>query len=106
MAAIGRAIGAFVAKSGYSLFLSFAGHGVELSLCEEPTEIATQPDKCERCLVGDGLVSTVEPFRPLGTDWAENDLWPLSGNPKAPTDQHEHTAVATQSGPLTVIMPG
>lgn len=108
IAGIGQAIGAFAQKNGYSLVRNLASHGVGLSLHEEPTEIATWPDKSERRIMGDGLVFTVEPFLSLGADWAEDgdDPWTLYSSPKAPTVQYEHTVVATRNGPLIVTMPG
>jgi methionyl aminopeptidase len=64
LAGIGRAVGAFAQKNGYTLVRNLASHGVGLSLHEEPTEIATWPDASERRMMGDGLVFTVEPFCP------------------------------------------
>lgn len=106
IAGIGRAIGAFAQKNGYSLVRNLASHGVGLSLHEEPTEIATWPDSSERRIIGDGLVFTVEPFLSFRAEWAEggDDRWTLYSSPEAPTVQYEHTVVATRSGPLIVTL--
>jgi len=108
IAGIGQAIGAFARKNGYSLVRNLASHSVGLSLHEEPTEIATWPDSSERRIMSDGLVFTVEPFLPLGAEWAEDgdDPWTLYSSPEAPTVQYEHTVIATRNGPLIVTMAG
>ncbi|MCF4126280.1 type I methionyl aminopeptidase [Methylobacterium sp. SyP6R] len=108
LAGIGRAVGAFAKKNGYTLVRNLASHGVGASLHEEPTEIATWPDASERRIMTDGLVFTVEPFLSLGADFAENrddDPWTLYSRPKALTVQYEHTVVATRNGPLVLTMP-
>ena len=108
LADIGRAVGAFANKNGYTLVRNLASHGVGLSLHEEPTEIATWPDASERRIMGEGLVFTVEPFLSLGAEFAENgdDPWTLYSKPRALTVQYEHTAVATRNGPFVLTMPG
>ncbi|MCJ2035464.1 type I methionyl aminopeptidase [Methylobacterium sp. J-068] len=107
LAEIGRAVGAFARKNGYTLVRNLASHGVGLSLHEEPTEIATWPDASERRIMTEGLVFTVEPFLSLGAEFAEDgdDPWTLYSRPKALTVQYEHTVVATRSGPLVLTMP-
>lgn len=109
LAGIGEAVGRFAQKNGYSLVRNLASHGVGRSLHEEPTEIATWPDKRERRRMTDGLVFTVEPFLSLGSTWAENsedDRWTLYGEPCAPTVQYEHTVVATPRGAVVLTLPG
>ncbi|MEG9524851.1 MAG: type I methionyl aminopeptidase [Hyphomicrobiales bacterium] len=108
LVAIGRAVGDFARKNGYTLVRNLASHGVGLSLHEEPTEIATWPDASERRIMTEGLVFTVEPFLSLGAEFAEDgdDPWTLYSRPRAPTVQYEHTVVATRSGPLVLTMPG
>jgi methionyl aminopeptidase len=108
LAGIGRAIGDFARKNGYTLVRNLASHGVGLSLHEDPTEIATWPDASERRIMTEGLVFTVEPFLSLGAEFAEDgdDPWTLYSRPRAPTVQYEHTVVATRSGPLVLTMPG
>ncbi|TNC14408.1 type I methionyl aminopeptidase [Methylobacterium terricola] len=108
LAGIGRAVGAFAHKNGYTLVRNLASHGVGASLHEEPTEIATWPDASERRIMAEGLVFTVEPFLSLGADFAENaddDPWTLYSRPRALTVQYEHTVVATRNGPLVLTMP-
>jgi len=108
LAGIGQAVGRFAEKNGYTLVRNLASHGVGRSLHEEPTEIATWPERSERRLMHNGLVFTVEPFLSLGANWAENgdDPWTLYGEPRAPTVQYEHTVVATTNGPLVLTLPG
>lgn len=108
LAGIGRAVGTFARKNGYTLVRNLASHGVGLSLHEDPTEIATWPDASERRIMTEGLVFTVEPFLSLGADVAEDggDPWTLYSRPRAPTVQYEHTVVASRNGPLVLTMPG
>ncbi|MBP1861160.1 type I methionyl aminopeptidase [Rhizobium herbae] len=108
LAAIGNAIGSFARKNRYTLVTNLASHGVGRSLHEEPTEIATWPDKHEKRRMTDGMVFTVEPFLSLGAQWAEggDDAWTLYSEPRAPTVQYEHTVVVTRNGPLVITLPG
>ncbi len=108
LAAIGNAIGAFARKNRYTLVTNLASHGVGRSLHEEPTEIATWPDKHEKRRMTEGMVFTVEPFLSLGAQWAEggDDAWTLYSEPRAPTVQYEHTVIVTRNGPLVVTLPG
>lgn len=107
LADIGRAVGAFARKNGYTLVRNLASHGVGLALHEEPKEIATWPDASERRMMREGLVFTIEPFLSLGADFAEDgdDPWTLYSQPRAPTVQYEHTVVATRNGPLLLTLP-
>jgi methionyl aminopeptidase len=109
LAAIGDAVGAFARKNGYTLIRNLASHGIGRALHEEPTEIATWPNKSERRRMTEGLVFTVEPFLSLGGEWAEgvegDESWTLVSEPKAPTVQYEHTVVVTRNGPLVVTLP-
>lgn len=108
LAAIGNAIGSFARKNRYTLVTNLASHGVGRSLHEEPTEIATWPDKHEKRRMTDGMVFTIEPFLSLGAQWAEggDDEWTLYSEPRAPTVQYEHTVVVTRNGPVVVTLPG
>lgn len=109
LSGIGQAVGRFAAKNGYTLVRNLASHGVGRSLHEEPTEIATWPDRSERRTMTNGLVFTVEPFLSLGAGWAENadgDRWTLYSDPCAPTVQYEHTVVATPRGVVVLTLPG
>ncbi|HEV7259581.1 MAG TPA: type I methionyl aminopeptidase [Bosea sp. (in: a-proteobacteria)] len=107
LAGIGQAVGRFAEKNGYTLVRNLASHGVGRSLHEEPTELATWPDRSERRVMQKGLVFTIEPFLSLGANWAENgdDPWTLYGEPRAPTVQYEHTVVATANGALILTLP-
>lgn len=103
---IGNAIGRFAKKHRYTLIENLASHGVGNSLHDEPSEIATWPDRAERRRIGDGLVFTVEPFLSLGARHAVDadldDGFTLWAEPEAPTVQFEHTIVATKHGAVVV----
>ncbi|WP_420407170.1 type I methionyl aminopeptidase [Hoeflea sp.] len=107
LAAIGDAIGKFARKNRYTLIRNLASHGVGRSLHEEPSEIATWPDKHEKRIMEEGQVFTVEPFLSLGAvfaDDAETDTWTLYGEPRALTVQFEHTVVVTRNGPVVLTL--
>ncbi len=108
LAGIGNAIGEFARRNNYTLVQNLASHGVGHSLHEEPTELATWPDKSERRRMHEGLVFTIEPFLSMGAEWAGDgdDEWTLYSVPPALTVQYEHTVVVTRSGALVVTLPG
>lgn len=104
---IGKAIGAFAAKRGYTLIRNLASHGVGRSLHEYPEEIATWPNRDKRRITK-GLVLTVEPFLSKGGLWADQgaDGWTLFSAPAAAVVQYEHTVVATHRGAIIVTQAG
>lgn len=108
LAGIGKAVGAFAARRGYTLIRNLASHGIGRALHEAPTEIATWPDRRDRRKIHDGLVLTVEPFLSRGGAWAVEggDDWTLHAHPPAPVVQYEHTVVATKRGPVILTLPG
>ncbi len=73
LAGIGRAVGVFARKNGYTLVRNLGSHGVGRALHEEPSDIATWPDPRERRVITDGLVFTVEPFLSLGGFVTQDD---------------------------------
>ena len=108
-AAIGDVIGKFAQKNGYTLIRNLASHGVGKSLHEDPSEIATWPDRHEKRVMKEGQVFTVEPFLSLGANVAESeddeDAWTLYGYPRALTVQFEHTVVVSRNGPVILTLP-
>ncbi|WP_127143525.1 type I methionyl aminopeptidase [Pelagibacterium montanilacus] len=106
LADIGKAIGKFAGMNGYTLIRNLASHGVGDSLHDEPSTIATWPDRAERRKMTEGLVFTIEPFLSLGGRYAEekdpDDPWTLVSEPAALCVQFEHTIVATRHGALVV----
>lgn len=108
LGSIGDAIGRFAQKNRYTLIKNLASHGVGRSLHEEPSEIATWPDKHEKRIMQEGQVFTIEPFLSLGAVFAddgETDSWTLYGEPRALTVQFEHTVVVTRNGPVVLTLP-
>lgn len=108
LAGVGKAIGQFASARGYTLIRNLASHGIGRALHEEPTEIATWPDRRERRRINRGLVMTVEPFLSTGGLWATegDDGWTLFSDPPAPAVQYEHTVVATDRAPIILTLPG
>ena len=108
LAGIGKAVGAFADRRGYTLIRNLASHGVGRALHETPKEIATWPTQGDRRRMHRGLVLTVEPFLSQGGLWATSgeDDWTLYSEPAAPVVQYEHTVVATDRGAIIVTLPG
>lgn len=109
LAGIGRAIGAFASKRGYTLIRNLASHGVGRALHEPPEEVPTWPTKGDKRRIHNGLVLTVEPFLSRGGRWAisgSRDDWTLYSEPAAPVVQYEHTVIATRRGPIIDTVPG
>ncbi|GLK63709.1 methionine aminopeptidase [Paracoccus kondratievae] len=108
LAGIGRAIGKFAERRGYTLIRNLASHGIGRALHEEPAEIPTWPARGEKRRIHRGLVLTVEPFLSRGGLWATeaDDGWTLYSEPRAPVVQYEHTVVATDRGAMVVTLPG
>lgn len=110
-AAIGEVVGKFADRHGYTLIRNLASHGIGQSLHEDPSEIATWPDRHEKRLMKEGQVFTIEPFLSLGATFAESDddndadNWTLYGLPPALTVQFEHTVVASRNGPVILTLP-
>lgn len=106
VAGIGRAIGDFASKRGYTLIRNLASHGVGRSLHEYPQEIATWPTRGDKRRLADGMVVTVEPFLSTGGIMATQgkDGWTLYSHPPAPAVQYEHTVVATRRGPMILTL--
>jgi methionyl aminopeptidase len=105
---IGRAIGRFAERRGYTLIRNLCSHGTGRALHEDPAEVATWPVRGERRVLRQGQVLTVEPFLSLGGLWADSgtDGWTLHSRPAAPVVQYEHTVMATRSGPVVLTLPG
>jgi len=109
LSVIGEAIGTFASKNRYTLIENLASHGIGRSLHEEPTEIATWPNKGDKRIMEDGLVFTIEPFLSLGGVFADgnddhDDEWTLYSHPNAPTVQFEHTVVVGRNGPIILTL--
>ncbi len=108
LAGIGRAVGDFARRNGYTLVRNLASHGVGAALHEVPTEIATWPDAAERRLMREGMVLTVasRSCRSAPSSPRTATGRGRSTRPRALTVQYEHTVVATRNGPLVLTMPG
>ena len=108
IAGIGKAIGRFAGKRGYSLVRNLSSHGVGRALHEYPEQVATWPNRHDKRRLHKGLVLTVEPFLSTGATWATDgdDGWTLYGEPTAPVVQYEHTVVTTDRGAMILTQPG
>lgn len=108
LAGIGKAIGQFVSRRGYTLIRNLASHGVGRALHEDPEEVPTWPTRGDGRRMHEGLVLTVEPFLSRGGQVARlgrKDEWTLFSTPKAAVVQFEHTVVATRGVPIIVTLP-
>jgi methionyl aminopeptidase len=97
---ISYAIQDYVERSGFSVVRQFVGHGIGLSLHEEP-EIPNfgLPHRGE--ILKNGMVLAIEPMVNMGTWEAEilNNGWTAVTKDRMPSAHFEHTIAITKNGP-------
>ncbi|MCX5701360.1 MAG: type I methionyl aminopeptidase [Candidatus Omnitrophica bacterium] len=97
---ISYAIQDYVERSGFSVVRQFVGHGIGLSLHEEP-EIPNfgLPHRGE--ILKNGMVLAIEPMVNMGTWEAEilNNGWTAVTKDRMPSAHFEHTIAITSNGP-------
>ena len=97
---ISYAIQDYVEKNGFSVVRQFVGHGIGLSLHEEP-EIPNfgLPHRGE--ILKNGMVLAIEPMVNMGTWEAEilNNGWTAVTKDRMPSAHFEHTIAITNNGP-------
>jgi len=96
---ISHAIQSYVESRGFSIIRSFVGHGIGLSLHEEPQVpnfgLPGRGPKIKR-----GLVLALEPMISMG-DWKVEiltDNWTAVTQDRSLSAHHEHTVALTQNG--------
>lgn len=97
---IGKAIGKYAHKNGYSVVRDLCGHGVGLEFHEDP-EVEHYNTHRKGMLLVPGMVFTIEPMINMG-DWHvfidEDDGWTVVTEDEQPSAQWEHTFLMTEHG--------
>jgi methionyl aminopeptidase len=99
---IGKLIETEAKKSGYTVIKNLTGHGVGLSLHEEPHEIANYCDRYNVSRFKKNSVVAIETFIATRSTIAETqgDGWTMMGNKGGFVAQHEHTIMVTGGEPV------
>jgi methionyl aminopeptidase len=91
-------------KRGYKVIRNLTGHGIGISLHEEPVEIANYRDKYNLMRFKKNSVVAIETFISTISTYAETleDGWTMVGNKGGFVAQHEHTIVVTDGSPIVL----
>lgn len=103
---IGRIIESQGRKYGYRTFRELGGHGVGLSIHEEPRNIPNYWNPRLRERMPEGAVFTVEPFFTPGKGRIRTleDKWTIVTTDGAISAQFEHTLVITRGKPILTTL--
>jgi methionyl aminopeptidase len=103
LAQIGRAIQTVAQTQGFTVIPALGAHGTGRALHEEP-DVPMHFDPCERRLLREGQVITIEPHITTGKGriYQAKDGWTLRTVDKGYVAQFEHTVVITKGRPLVV----
>ncbi len=97
---IGAAIQEYAEAHGYSVVREFCGHGVGLSMHEDPYIFHFKPNEPTEVLVP-GMVFTIEPMinaGGMGIHLKEDNDWTAYTDDGSLSAQWEHTLVVTENG--------
>jgi methionyl aminopeptidase len=102
ISSIGHLIESEAKKSGYKVIKNLAGHGVGLSLHEEPENILNYRVKSNHERFKKNTTVAVETFISTRSTIAveQSDGWTLVGNKGGFVTQHEHTILITDASPV------
>lgn len=102
IADIGKLIETQAAKMGYTVIKNLAGHGVGLSLHEEPHDILNYYDRYNTTRFRKNSTVAIETFISTKSTIANTgaDGWTLTGNRGGYVAQHEHTILVTGGQPV------
>ena len=103
---ISFAIQNHVESQGFSVIRAFVGHGIGLSLHEEP-QVPNFGPPGRGPKIKSGMVIAVEPMIAIG-DWGVeilDDNWTAITRDRSLSAHYEHTVAITQKGPEILSMP-
>jgi len=103
---ISYAIQSYVESQGFSVIRAFVGHGIGLSLHEEP-QIPNFGLPGRGPKIKPGMVLAIEPMIAMG-DWNVeilDDNWTAVTKDRSLAAHFEHTVAMTQNGPLILSCP-
>ena len=97
---IGKAVSETVAPHGYGIVYSYCGHGVGLSLHEDPQIPNYYPSRGSNQRMKSGMVLAIEPMINAGTADVEvlDDEWTVVTADGALSAHFEHTVLITDDG--------
>ncbi|MGE4133462.1 MAG: type I methionyl aminopeptidase [Bdellovibrionales bacterium] len=103
---MGQAVEEFANRAGLTVIRNLGGHGVGLSLHEEPEFIANFYVKKDKRVFTKNSVVAVEPILSTGAEILEDngDGWTLHSPPHF-TAQFEHTVMVTEGSPFIFTKP-
>jgi methionyl aminopeptidase len=104
--AIGKAVQNEARRHGFGVIYDLTGHGVGLSLHEQPREILNFPNPHDRRVLNEGLVLAIEPFLTTGRGHVveEKDGWSLRTADNTIAAQFEHTIIVTRNEPIILTL--
>ena len=103
---ISFAIQSHVESQGYSVIRAFVGHGIGLSLHEEP-QVPNFGPPGRGPKLKSGMVLAIEPMIAMG-DWDVeilDDNWTAITRDRSLSAHYEHTVAITQKGPEILSLP-
>lgn len=99
---IGKAIYKTAVQDGYTVLRNLTGHGVGLSLHEEPHYIFNYNERQGASILNEGQVIAIETFISDGDEWVEDNEneedWELRTLDNSIIVQNEHTIVVRKDG--------
>lgn len=105
---ISHAIQAYVEAHGFGVVRDLVGHGVGVSMHEEP-QIPNFGRKNSGDKIKPGMTLAIEPMVNLGTYRTKtlSDGWTIVTADQTPSAHFEHTVLTTENGPeiLTILKP-
>jgi methionyl aminopeptidase len=104
---IGLAVEKEAHKHGYTTIRNLCGHGVGLTLHDEPEGITNYYDKRDKRLLQKGMTLAIEPFISEKEQYVEElpDGWTLKTPHDSAVAQFEHTVVVMDGQPLILTLP-
>ena len=103
---IGLAVEKEAHKHGYTTIRNLCGHGVGLTLHDEPESIGNYYDKRDKRLFQEGMTLAIEPFISEKEQFVAEmaDGWTLKTPHGSAVAQFEHTLVVTNGQPLILTL--
>jgi len=103
---IGRAVEKEAHKSGYTTIRNLCGHGVGLTLHDEPEGINNYYDKRDKRLLQKGMTLAIEPFISEKEQYVSElaDGWTLKTPNDSVVAQFEHTVMVLENDPLILTL--
>jgi methionyl aminopeptidase len=104
---IGLAVEKQAHKHGYTTIRNLCGHGVGLTLHDEPEGVNNFYDKRDKRLLQKGMVLAIEPFISEKERYVEemSDGWTLKTPRDSAVAQFEHTILVKEGQPLILTLP-